>query len=121
MLYNVMNPMGYVNEGYRYAAATTAAMDRGYKEIRSQEAPGHSGWGAVSNAFGGGFAGYHLGKLLGEAGLSLPPLLGGASTGAGELANSGAEAAAGSSLGLTPGPWGALLGASIGLLSYLFS
>ncbi len=118
MLYSVINPMGYVNEGYRYAAATTAAMDRGYKETRTEEAPPHTVGEAIMSAGGGGFAGYHLGKLLGEAGLSLPPLLGGGGEAATQAASAAAESTK-SGLGLNP--WMSLIGAGIGLLSYLFS
>jgi len=112
-----MNPMGYVNEGYRLAAESYASMDRARKEIRTEEPPPHSAWGALENTAGGAFAGYELGHLLGEAGIKIPGLLGGG----GEAATQAASAAESTKGALGLNPWTTLLGAGLGLLSYLFS
>ena len=117
-LYEIPDPKPWIEQGFKMASISYANMDKGYKRVREESPPEHSGWGAVSNAFGGGFMGYQLGHLLGEAGLSLLPLLGGATQTPAAMTE---PPLIGEHWGLSSAGWGAILGAGLGLLSYLFS
>ncbi len=118
MLYNITDPRPWIQKGYEYSSATYSLMDKSRRETRTEEPPGHTAWGAVSNLAGGALFGSKVAGLLGEAGLKLPALLGGGEEAATQAASGAAESAKGA-LGLNP--WTTLIGAGIGLLSYLFS
>lgn len=143
-LYKVDNPANRASQMMDGAKSSFAAMGQNRSSTTERTLPGPTAGGAVSAGMGGALAGAELTKTIGAmtakeavagggavAGGVVAPTVAAETTAAVEGASvaaatqaataTGADVAATTAAGSSMGPWGAGIGALVGIGAYLFS